>query len=233
MLNTIQVSYQSTRNAYTANQYLSTISQFDTIAWDFEVAVRYTPEQILEWKAHLESNPELPKLERMQLLAQINASALGHPYHCTITHCSIATSESEAFVFVLDNKQITNRVLNYLINSNQLQVLHNASYDFRHLMYHTNRIPSRFEDTQVFAKTLINHVEVHQANTKLKHLASRWYGGDWSLSADDFTLSRMYDEDMIRYAATDACATYKLWTYLNEQVNQLDNQPPIDWEAPY
>ena len=30
-------------------------------------------------------------------------------------------------------------------------------------------------------------------------------------NADNFTLDEMYDENMIKYSATDACATYKLY----------------------
>jgi hypothetical protein len=154
----------------------------------------------------------------------INATALGHPSHCTITHCSIATSEDTAYVFILDSKSITNLVLNYLIASPQQQLWHNATYDFRHLMYRTGQIPPLFEDTQILAKTLINHTNPFVANTKLKHLAGSEYG-DWAISADDFSLERMYDSHVIKYAAIDACATYWLWNYMNAECDLLDYTP--------
>ena len=204
----IPVTYRSTSNVYDANQFLREIAQYPVIAWDFEVAVKYTPDQLQSFRDELALDPS--KKRRIQLESYLNATALGHPSHCTITHCSIAISESDAFVFILDNPRITSRVLNFLVTTQQRQILHNASYDFRHLHYHTGRMPILYEDTQIFAKTILNHVENHKANTGLKELAGHKYGA-WALSSDNFTLDHMYDEKMLRYAATDSCATF--WLY--------------------
>ena len=95
------------------------------------------------------------------------------------------------------------------------------SYDFRHLYYHTGKFPTNYEDTQLLAKSIINHVDTFKARTGLKELAGRWYG-DWGISSDNFTLDQMYEPHVIRYAAIDACATYQLWNYINEQCDKLD-----------
>ena len=35
--------------------------------------------------------------------------------------------------------------------------------------------------------------------------------GDWAVSKDDFTIEEMWNLDMIRYAATDSTACFKLY----------------------
>lgn len=219
-MNVIQVNYRSTSTAYTAKTILQTIKQYDTIACDFEVAIRYTADQLSKWQALIESGT-LSKLEALNLRSKINATALDHPSHCTLTHCSIATSPETAYVFILDNSSITKLILNFLTTTTQTQIWHNASYDFRHLYYHTGKFPTNYEDTQLLAKSIINHVDTFKARTGLKELAGRWYG-DWGISSDNFTLAQMYEPHVIRYAAIDACATYQLWNYINEQCDKLD-----------
>jgi DNA polymerase I-like protein with 3'-5' exonuclease and polymerase domains len=221
-MNIIKVNYQSTNNAYKAKQFIEEIKKYPIIAWDFETAIKYTQEQIDEWKTLL-SNPELSKMERVNLQSKVDATSLDHPSHCMITHCSIAISEDEAYVFILDNTTITKFILNFLVNSPQKQVLHNASYDFRFLQYFTNGLPKDYEDTMILAKTLLNHVETYKASVKLKELAGHMYG-QWAISADSFTLERMYDSDMLLYSGTDSCATMWLWNYINAECDAIDSK---------
>lgn len=213
--NGVQVSYKPTSSVYIANQYLAEIAQYPLFAADFEVATRYTPEQRASMQAELDSSPS--KRRRIQLESTLAATALDHPSHCTITHCSIAISDHEAYVFILDNKRITDRILYFLTHTTQKQIWHNASYDFRHIYHNTGLFPLDYEDTQIFAKTILNHTDPQQALTGLKQLAGARYGS-WSLSADNFDLSHMYDDTMLLYSATDSCATYYVWESLNTYV---------------
>lgn len=207
-LDTIQVTYKSTRNAYTASQYLDEIRQHSLIACDFEVAVKFTSAERQAMQDELDTNPS--KMRRIQLEAALAATALDHPSYCTLTHCSIAISDHEAYVFILDNKSITNLILQFLVTTPIKQIWHNASFDFRYIYYFTGKFPLDYEDSQIFAKTLVNHVDTYKANTGLKELAGSAYGA-WALAPDSFTLDHMYDSNMWFYAATDACATY--WVY--------------------
>ncbi len=204
----IHVTYKSTSNAYTANQYLAEIQQHPLFAADFEIAIRYSPEELTAYKEELLSEP--PKRRQIELQGILNATALDHPYHCTLTHLSIAISDHEAYVFILDNPKITRRVLQFLVTTTQKQVWHNATFDFKYVYYHTGKFPINYEDTQIFAKTLLNNTDNSKSLTGLKHLAGHVYG-DWGISSDNFTTTSYYDEKMLRYAATDACATY--WLY--------------------
>lgn len=212
----IEVSYDSTNDPSDAAKWLADLP--DLFAADFEAAVKYPESQILEAKK-LMLDTSIPKIERVRHQAIAKASALGHPSHCTITHCSIAASEKEGLVFIIDNQEIADVVLDFLTETEKTQIWHNYAYDGRLLRYYQRRDAKNVEDTQIFAKTLINHVETFKARTSLKDLAGAWYG-DWAISADNFTLAQQYEPHVLKYAAIDACATFKLWDYLNEFVTE-------------
>lgn len=212
----ITVTYKHTSNVYEANQLIREISQYPLFTADFEVATKYTQADLDSYRLELESCTN--KRRRQQLHSRLNATALDHPSHCTLTHCSIAISESEAYVFILDNPRITNRILNFLVTTPIKQVWHNASFDFKHIYYQTGKMPIDYEDTQIFAKTILNHVEVQQAQTGLKQLAGTPYGA-WGISEDNFTTDAYYEPKMLLYSATDACATYWLWNSINRYIN--------------
>lgn len=231
MLQTIQVSYKATNKIYQANQWLKEIANYDTVAMDFEVAIKYSQEELNSFKLVLESS-DSTHLEKVEAQAKLDACALDHPSHCTITHFQVAISESESYVFILDNPKITKRVLNYIVTTTQRQVWHNLTYDGKHIMYHTGLFPINYEDTQIFAKTLINHVDIHKAKTGLKELAGHAYG-DWGISPDNFNLSQMYDPKVLLYAATDPCATMWVWNKLlaaTEPSSKLTSDTYSPWD---
>ena len=212
----IKVTYKSTTSAYIANKWLHSLP--DLIACDFEAAIKYTPEQLAEWQRQLNEDT-LTKLERKHLESLLSATALDHPSHVVITHLQIAISETESYVFILDNKKITNLILTFLTTTTKKQIWHNASYDFRLIYYFTGKMPLNYEDTAIRAKCILNHVETHQAKVGLKQLAGARYGA-WAISPDHFTIDQMYDEKILLYAATDAAATYWLYQSINRYIDQ-------------
>lgn len=217
----IEVTYKHTNDAVVAQKWINDLP--DLIAADLETAIRYSEEEVKQAKEDA-ANEKLPKADRIAATAIANATPLNHPYHCTITHCSIATSEKDALVFVIDNQEIADVVFDYLITTDAVQVWHNYSYDGRFIKYYGGGYPKNLQDTQILAKTLLNNVEVFKARTGLKDLAGGWYG-DWGIDSDHFTLDQQHNEKVIKYAAIDACATYKLWGYLNEFIsNEFANQ---------
>lgn len=228
MRDIIQVNYQYTSNIREANQWLRELSQHPVIACDFEVATRYTPQERDDFQSILD-DPASSWISQVTARSSLAATALDHPSHCTITHFQAAWSETDSYVFIITSKSMMRRILTYLTTTPQLQIWHNLSYDAKHIMYHTGKFPINYEDTQILAKTLLNHVEVHKAKTGLKDLAGHWYGS-WGISADNFTLDNLFDASLIKYAATDPCATYKLWTYLNEECDLLDQQLKESYE---
>lgn len=230
MINTLKVTYKSTANALTANTFLRDISKHPVIACDFEVASKYTDQERALLQAQL-SDESLPHLSRMEAKAKLHSTALDHPSHTVLTHLSVAVSETEAYVFILDNPAITRRVLQFLITTPQKQVWHNFTFDGKHILHRTGKLPLDFEDTQIFMKTLINHVDVHKANTGLKDLAGYMYGS-WGISSDNFTIAQMYEPHVLLYAATDACATLWLWNRLLSNTPNLPapKEPYSPWD---
>lgn len=216
MYQPIAVTYTSTNDVYDANQMLATLQAYPIIACDFEAAIKYSATDLASFQAIVD-NPASTKRERVTAQSRLSATALDHVSHTTLTHCSIAWSESEAFVFILDNPRITKRILNFLTTTTLPQVWHNASYDFRHIYYHTHKFPLNYEDSQLLAKSVLNHVNNDLSLVGLKELCGKWYG-QWAISPDNFDISHMYDSDVLLYSATDSCATFKLYHSIREYI---------------
>lgn len=211
MITSTPVTYKSTSNPYIALQLLNSLPS--VIACDFETASKYSDSDKLQLQAELDLLEDKKTDYALALKQRIASTGLSHPSMVDITHLSVAYSESEAYVIITDTPKLRSLILNWLVTTDRLQIWHNASYDFR-LVYHaTNKFPPNYEDSQIFAKTLLNHVEVHKANTGLKRLMG-WRFGSWAVAADSFNLSRMYDEDVLLYAATDAVSTLCLYNEL-------------------
>lgn len=215
----IKVDVQHTADPKIAQKWLDELP--DLIACDFETAIRYTDEKVEAAKA-IASSDEYPKLERIEAQAIANATALGHPSHCTITHCSIACKKDEAYVFIIDSQEMADVVLDFLVSTERVQVWHNYGYDGRFLRYYAGADPKHVEDSQILAKTLLNHVEVAKAASGLKQLMGGYYG-DWGVSEDVFVLSQQYDLGLIQYAGIDAAATYHLWEVLQAFIAENSN----------
>lgn len=216
----INISYQIAKTPYKAKQLLSQISSYPVITCDFETAIKYTDEQKALWRIELESS-ELTKFEQIAINSKLTATALDHPSHVRLTHFSLAISESEGYVFIVDSTAMHNLVLNFINTTDQLQIWHNASYDFRVSQYFTGKFPKNYEDTAVLAKCLLNDVDIYEAKVGLKHLAGYMYG-DWAISSDNFSVAHMYDEHVLKYAVTDACATFWLWNYMQQECDTID-----------
>jgi len=214
----IQVNYESTNDPNTAKQWLEGLP--DLIAADLETALRYSKTELQEAKEKMQDE-RLSKKERIRYQAIAKATALGHPYHCTITHVNIAWTEEDAYVFIIDNKAIADLVLNFLITTKKKQIWHNYGYDGRFMRYYADKDPIDIEDTQILAKTLINHVETYKARTGLKELMGPYYG-DWGIDAENFDLEKQHDPKVIKYSAIDAAATFKLW---NDLQTFIKNNP--------
>ena len=160
------------------------------------------------------------RLRLIELKAKLAATALDHPEHCVVTHCSMAVGENHGYVFIINSKQMLTRLFTFLVTTKAKQVLHNATFDFKYVYYYTQRFPINYEDTAVLAKCILNHVNTNLATVGLKELAGKWYGS-WAVSPDNFDLSQQYDPKLLLYSATDACATWKLWHSIQEYLESL------------
>ena len=209
------VSCTSINNVSDAKIILDSLTT--TAAFDFETASKWSDDTKLLLKADLELTED--REERRIIQQKIDSDGLSHPSLVRVTHMSMATSPRDGYVFIMDNDDILDYCMNWLVTTNIRQIWHNASFDFKQIYHHTGQFPKLYEDSQQLAKSLINHVETFKANTQLKHLMGYAYGA-WGLTEDYFNVSNLYDETLLLYAATDACATYSLWETMQHNLKE-------------
>lgn len=218
-LKQISVTYEYTNNVYRSLQWLKNLP--DLFAADFEIASKFSLNDKELNKTLL--NQDYPKKVKRVLLQEITSDGLSHPSLTTITHLSIASSESEGKVIIFDDKSdngyLRNTVLDFLVTTDKTQIWHNCQFDFKHIYYYKKKIPKNFIDTQLLAKSLITDADSMKNRFSLKELMAYAYG-TWAISKDNFTLAEMWDEDLIKYAATDSCATYKLYKDILYDLNK-------------
>ena len=206
LIESAAVTHQQTNDVKEALEWLISLT-VPIVACDFEAASRYTDEEKEEFKAQLET---ASRLDKHLLQQRIDSSGLSHPSLSRLTHMSLAYSETEAYVFIFDNQEIQDAVLNWIVTTPIKQVWHNLCFDGKHILHNTGKLPIDYEDSQILAKTLLNHVDNSKSATGLKHLMGYKFGA-WAVSSDNFTLVNMYSPELIHYAAIDACATLTLW----------------------
>ena len=216
METSIVVNYEYTNNLYKAKQWLNNLP--DLFAADFEVASKYTRKQKDLIKHRLDNYKLAFEKERV-LLQQLTSDGLSHPSLTVITHLSIGWTDRDSKVIVCDTERIRMLVLDFLISTTKQQLWHNCVFDFKHIFYHTGVLPQDYIDTQLLAKSLLNDADSFKDRTGLKDLMGYAYGA-WGISKDDFTLEEMWSEDMIKYAATDSPATYKLYEDIQKDLQK-------------
>ena len=213
----IKVSYEYSDNAFKVSQWLEDLP--DLFAADFEVASRFTAKEKEHLRVRLDTMKNLSFEERRVLQQKIESDGLSHPSLTVITHLSVGWSNRDSKVIVCSSDKIRDIVYDFLINTDKTQIWHNATFDFKHILYRTGYIPKNYIDTMLLARCILNDANGFKNNVSLKELMAYAYG-DWAISRDNFTLEEMWDENMIRYAATDSPATYKLYQDILEDQNK-------------
>ena len=210
----IKVNYEYTNNLYRAGKWLEALP--DLFAADFETASRFD-EAAKEQLLHRLGLGNLDFNEKRTIQQKIDSDGLSHPSLAFVTHLSVGWSDCDAKVIVCDTDHMRKLVFNFLTSTDKTQLWHNAVFDFKHIYYAKQKLPKYYKDTQLLAKTLLNDADDFKNHTNLKELMAYCYG-DWALSKDSFTQEEMWNEDMIRYAATDSCATFKLYQDIIEEL---------------
>lgn len=211
-----EVTYISTDDPIKAQQLLSSLTA-PIVACDFETASRYTDEEKAAFQEQL-STVTPNSVEYHTLLQRINSDGLSHPSLSRITHMSLAYSETEAYVFIVPTPEMESLIYSWITTTPIKQVWHNLCFDGKHIFYNTGTFPQDYEDSQILAKTLLNHVNNQKSLTGLKHLMAYKYGA-WAIASESFHLSQMYDPQVLHYAAIDACATLSLWNDIQSSLH--------------
>ena len=211
----IVVNYEYTSNTYKAMKWLEALA--DPFAADFEVASVFTAKDKALMKYRLE-NFDLSREEQRIYTQRINSDGLSHPSLTVVTHLSVACSKDKGYVIVCDNDSIREAIFRFLTTTDKTQLWHNASYDWKRLLYHMGKFPKNFVDTLLLAKCLSNDCNPFRDRVGLKELMAYAYGS-WAVAKEVFTLEEMWKPETIKYAATDSCAGYLLFQDLMEEIN--------------
>ena len=212
----IKVNYDYSNNLYKVKQWLDNLPNL--FSADFEVSSKYTKKEKENFLYKINNN-NLSFNDKRILLQKITSDGLSHPSLTTITHLSVAWSDRDSYVIICDSNPIKKLVYNFLTTTNKIQLWHNCCYDFKHILFNTGKLPINYIDTQLLAKSILNDANSFRDKTSLKELMAYAYG-DWAISKDNFTLEEMWDKNMIRYAATDSPATYKLYQDIMNDLNK-------------
>lgn len=202
----IKVNYEWTDKLNIVKEWLSNIKE--PTAFDFETASKYYEEEREESLKKFKINNNITNIDYKKAYT----SGLSNPNEAILTHIGFSNKDDKGYVIILLDKDIKNYVLNYLITTDILQIWHNSIFDFKHILFYTDRYPKNYEDTRQIAKNRINHVDNFKGSTKLEVLMSKYYG-KWK-SGIEYTLENVYNKELIEYTAKDVCATYKLYNLM-------------------
>ena len=220
--NSIKVNY-TVHDTHVGDVLYNILSRYDPIACDFETATIYTQkakEIAKTRKKYLKNNWEA--IRECDFI--INANGLSNVHVVRPTHLSVAWSEKDAVVFILTKSYGSIHILcDLLVDTKVKQIWHNASYDFSFIYYFTHKYPPNFEDTKLLVKCLTSNVKTYKYPVGLKELEGNYYG-KWAIAKEDFTQDNSYNNDLLKYSATDACATYHLYQRILEELNSESNR---------
>ena len=189
----------------------STITLLNSInkptAFDFETASKYSKSERTLALDSLNSSNDI------KLYKQAYITSLSYPSETVLTHLGFSNDEQLGYVIILNNDKVKDIILDFLVNTDILQIWHNAVFDFRHIYYYTNKFPKNYIDTRLFVKTKKNNVNHFLGTASLKPLMRKYYG-EWEKERTEFAIENIYDERLIKYTAIDVCATHKLYNII-------------------
>jgi len=213
---TIDVVVEYTECPIKTKELLTTLPTI--FAFDTEAASILSNEDTLEVQAQLSALDQSDLHATQTLRSKLASNALVMQKNQT-TMYSFAGTENAAFV-ISSNNATDSVVLEYLTETTNTVIMHNALYDMRLVHHRTGKFIKNFEDTQLIWATILNHVMTDKAKVGLKGLAGTVYA-DWACSKDLFGIEHKFNEELINYSGIDACACLYLW---NEALVHKDFQ---------
>ena len=208
---------------YKLRKILNSIKDKPLLAFDIETRSMYSNDEIKEAKEILK-NPDSVDKEDLIMCKQVaNSSGLSHPSIARLTHVNLAYSITDTIIVIISSDIVEKYILEWLVTYKGKVLIHNASFDLKMVHHRTGKFPNNYEDTQLLAKSLINHVDTWKANTGLKELMKDYYPREWTL-VEDYHNENLKDDMFIRYCSYDVSATFKLWEQLQETIEEMKNE---------
>ena len=223
---TIKVRYKTYSTLYSIRRAIAEIEEsHKMVSFDIETRSIYTETQRALAKTCLEE-PDLSIEEENEYTRIKYSSGLSHPSMVQTTHIILGLDVCESVIFIVDEK-LERYVFNWLVNTDMKILIHNASFDLKIVHHRTGKFPKNYEDTQQFAKSLINDCNNYHSRTGLKLLVGSYYPPKWSIKEEtDFEVKDLKNKDFLLYCAIDGGATRMLYSMLNKMTregNEDDN----------
>ena len=213
MTDFIQVDYEVYSTVYSALQRLQSIPHM--VSLDFETQSIYSTAEKAEAKELLK-HPDIDRPTEKLCKMVANSSGLSYPGITRITHMIIGLSSSHSIIIIISTPQMEQTMLNWIVTTDHRFLIHNAGFDVKQIYIKTGHFPKHYDDTQLLAKTFINHVDIWKASVGLKELMGQYYDPRWAVSID-YDNTDLKDSTFLRYCAIDGAATYLLWSQLQEE----------------
>jgi len=208
------------------HELITKISDYDTIACDFETASKYSSTSCQkELKTKLSTCTDDKEITK--LVQKIEATGLSYPKLTTITHISIAVDEETSYVLPVTSETLDKEICNWLVTTDKKQIWHNATFDLKIVYDRTSKFPKTIvDDTMLMWKTILNDANSEKAEVGLKTLAKEVYGNWGEGISNLFTVDNILNENVIYYAGIDTMATF----YLFNKANRHKNFKKVDTE---
>ena len=212
----IKVKYTVFSTLYKIRKELKRLAKLPVMSLDFEVQSIYSLEERAEAKCLIKEKQDTMSPEDIRLSKLVaNSSGLSHPAITKVTHVIFGISEDESVVFIVNGPKTQRYILDWIVQHQGKLLIHNSLFDLKIVYYHTGLYPKDPEDTQLLARTFLNHVEDWKAKSGLKHLMGSHYDPKWQL-VDNYDIIDYHDESFLVYCSIDGAATVKLWNDLQE-----------------
>ena len=162
-------------------------------------------------------------------------TGLRMPFLESFTMMSIGLSKIKSIVIIIDNKQMEDICMNWLVTTDVKQIYHNASFDCRYIYNRTGKFPKDFEDSMLLSRVYNNSTNKLKNQAGLKYLAGALYS-DWASAKTSFDLYEdstgytnpsliytgnsniyKYNLPLIYYCGIDGCSTLFVWNKFNTE----------------
>ena len=208
MNNFIKVNYTVFSTTWHINKTLVNLTDIPIMAFDIETKGVYTKAQREEATKLLDADLSA---EHHKLVASVaSVSGLSFPSLVQTSHFVFGFSRDSSLILITSNAYEEMLVWNWLKNYQGKLLIHNTLFDLKVMYHRVGCFPNNYEDTQLLAKSLINHCDNWKAKVDLKTLMGSFYAPSWTLF-DEYEPYDPRDLKFLEYASIDGAATFKLW----------------------
>jgi len=205
----IDVNFKVYSNRWHVGKILAELSKREIMSFDTETKGVYSKADRKEAKDYLKGE-NLPVDQKSIALQVSFNSGLSFPSLVSVTHFIFGLSENESVIIVCDNPQLEMFIWKWIAEYKGLLLIHNALFDLKIMYHRIGKFPQNYEDTQLLAKCLTNHVDVWKSKVGLKDLMGSYYAPAWSLY-NEYEPESNKDPKFLIYCSIDGAATFKLW----------------------